>query len=301
MKNILITGSTGMLGGALIRSFLPDKRYVLTGMGRSYTNLLSNREQVIIDFSNPERIKNLRWDYDIVIHTAALTDLALCENNPELATRVHVESTGQLAKKMSNGGMFFYISTDSVFDGTRGWYSEDDPTQPLNVYAKTKLQGEQASLECAGTTSVVRTNIFGFHDTLKNSLAEWAFNEWSMGKKISGYTDVVFNPVYTGELAVIIKRLVDDHLHYPVINVGSPEAISKFQFLDSLRRKLDFDEALISPSVSNQNNSIKRPLNTSLDTRLLEQFYSPWSISQGLDHWIKDLEKIKNIASKKSN
>lgn len=294
MKKVLITGSSGMLGGSLIRAFLPDKRFSLTGMSRSFTGLLSDKDQIRVDFSQPASLQSVDVTADVIIHTAAITDLKLCETDPELAHKVHVEATAELVKKVKPGGVFLYISTDSVFDGKKGGYSESDVPNPLNTYAQTKLKGEQVSLAGFSRTMVIRTNIYGFHDGLKNSLAEWAFQEWSKGKSISGFTDIIFNALYTGQLADVIKTIVEEGVYYPVLNVASQEFISKYDFLNTFRQKLGVSESLLSAATSDRfPSAIQRPRDTSLDLSLLKTFYKAPSLDEGLERWIRDLKILQ--------
>lgn len=290
----MITGSTGMLGNRIIRAFLIDSRYSLIGVGRSLTALLPKQDQIQVDFSMPSGLISLEVKADVIIHTAAMTDLKLCEADSKLAYKVNVESTGELAKKIKPGGAFFYISTDSVFDGLKGNYQESDTPNPLNTYARTKLAGEQISRVVFPDSTIIRTNIYGFHEGMKNSLAEWAFQAWQKEQEIAGYTDVVFNAVYTGYLADVIKSMIDNQIHYPVLNVASREILSKYDFLNLFREKLGIDKGLLVATTSDHFPSlIKRPLNTSLDVSLLKSFKSVPTMIDGLDAWIRDVRNAQ--------
>jgi dTDP-4-dehydrorhamnose reductase len=294
MTKILLTGSTGMLGNALIRAFLPDKRYALTGMGRSRTDLLHRQEQLQVDFSQPASIRAQNIEVDVAIHTAALTDLKLCESQPDLARKVHVDASAEVAGKVKPGGLFIYISTDSVFDGRKGNYAESDVPSPLNVYASTKLKGEEVCTSVFSRTMTLRTNIYGFHNPLRGSLAEWAYVEWRKGNTISGFTDVIFNALYVGQLADIIKTIVDKGLYQPLLNVASQEVMSKYQFLDLFRSKLELPESLVRKASSVDFPSpIQRPPDTSLDITLLKSFYNAPSIGDGLAQWIRDVRQLE--------
>lgn len=290
MIKVLVTGPTGMLGSSLIRTFITDKRYAVFGMGRSLTHLLPKGNQILVDFSQPTSVKALDIDVDIIIHTAALTDLNVCELQPELAYKINVESTGEIAAKLKAGGTMLYISTDSVFDGKKGNYTESDLPIPLNTYAQTKLEGEKVSQVKFPETTIVRTNIYGFHEPLKNSLAEWAFQQWSVEKTISGFTDVIFNALYTGQLSKVLKFIIDNRIKFPIVNVASKQHMSKYEFLRVLKGKLGLTKNLLTPSSSDQFPSpIRRPLNTSLDISLLEKFHKPPSITEGLDQWVSEV------------
>lgn len=297
MKNILVTGSSGMLGQDLVRTFGANSNYDVYGLGRSFDPLLSRTKQIAIDLGEAFSIDAIPFRPDIIIHTAAITDLTLCERMPKLAEQVHINASATLAKLLKKGGRFFYISTDSVFDGARGNYFENDLPNPLNVYASTKLKGERAVAEInAGTTTIVRTNIYGIHTPLKNSLAEWAFDQWRSGKKITGFSDLIFNAVYTGQLSQCIKFMIDQDVEIPVVNIAGDKPISKYDFLDKFRKLLGFEQHLLSKGISDDfPSALERPKNSSLNTDLLSSFYKAPDLEQGFCDWIAHASTILKI------
>ena len=107
------------------------------------------------------------------------------------------------------GTKIVYISTDSVFDGARGGYREQDEPHPLNVYAKSKLAGEKAVAALCDNPLIVRTNIFGWNVQPRLTLAEWVIQSLSEGGRIPGFTDIIFSPLLVNDLA----RLVGDMLN----------------------------------------------------------------------------------------
>lgn len=284
MKKILITGSTGMLGSDCVQSFLNDDTCEVFGLSRRPNTMLDRAHQFGIDLSDPSSIRQINIRPDVIIHTAAITDLGLCERQPELAKRVHVDASAMLAGLLKKDGQLIYISTDSVFDGVKGDYSEKDEPNPLNAYARTKFWGEDAVRQPnAGTTTVIRTNIYGLHNPPGNSLAEWAIREWRAGKPISGFSDILFNAVFTRQLAVVIKYLIDQRIKFPILNVASDKPISKYSFLDALRDALSIAPGLLVPASSDDFPSVvKRPKNTSLQTALLATFHKVPTLDAGI-------------------
>lgn len=292
-----------MLGSELVTLFQGLDGFETYGLSSSQNPKLGTH-QFVVDLTRPHDMKSLGFIPDIIIHTAALTDLALCEREPALAKRINAEASGVIAGLSDSDSLVFYISTDSVFDGSKGLYKETDTPRPLNVYAKSKLQGEEeVRKKCKGKSIVVRTNIYGMHHPMKNSLCEWAYQSWLANKSISGFTDTVFNAVYTGQLSYILKELV----HVPnlpdTINIGSSEAISKFDFLELFRTKLGFENVGLTKAVSTDfPSAIQRPKNTSLDTSLLSTYLEVPGYDQGMTLWIGDmmnLSKEMKLASRK--
>ena len=288
MKKVLITGSTGMLGSDLIRTFNAAPQYDIYGLSRTYSPLLAESKQYIIDLAEPSQISRIDISPDVIIHTAAITDLNFCENNPRLAELVNSEATGHLAGIAGKHTLFIYISTDSIFDGKEGGYNESDLPNPLNIYARSKLEGEKSILrQNKGMTTILRTNIYGFHVPMKNSLAEWAYREWSYGKKICGFSDIIFNAVFTYQLATIIKFMIDEGIGEQILNVGSNTAISKYAFLKKFREILGFADSFLEGSLSDRYPAkIERPRNTSLNTSLLSKYCSVPDFESGIREWI---------------
>jgi dTDP-4-dehydrorhamnose reductase len=288
MKKILITGTTGMLGSNLVDLFNANKKYEVVGLGRSISPLLPKQNQIVVDLSDSSKIEKCDIVPDVIIHSAALTDLSLCEREAQLARKIHVDGSKAVAKLGGDKTKFIYISTDSVFDGVEGNYNENNRPNPLNEYANSKLSGEMAVKEVAkGPVTIIRTNIYGFHVPMKNSLAEWAFREWAVGKTISGFTDTIFNAVFTHQLAVIIEHIISFDTFYPTLNVGSNEAISKFDFLNRFRERLNVNSELLTKALSTDfTSSIQRPRNTSLDVTLLSTFHAVPNFNDGLKDWI---------------
>lgn len=282
-----------MLGNKLVSQFQGLEGFETYGLSSSKNPKLGSN-QFVIDLTKPFDTKSLGFIPDIIIHSAALTDLALCEREPALAKRLNADASGIVAGLSNSSTLVIYISTDSVFDGHKGNYRETDITNPLNVYAKTKLEGEQeVRKKCKGKSLVLRTNIYGMHHPMKNSMCEWAYQSWTMNKSISGFTDIVFNAVYTGQLSYILKELIHARELPDTLNIGSNESISKYDFLELFRRKLKMEDIRLSKAVSTDfPSAIERPKDTSLDTSVLATYLKVPDYDHGLSMWMSDKMKL---------
>ncbi|MDK2961316.1 MAG: dTDP-4-dehydrorhamnose reductase [Eubacteriaceae bacterium] len=272
-KTIFITGATGMLGKKMVEAFSGDEQYRVYGVSRSkqssenviYENIDLLNENAIM--TSLEKIKP-----EVVIQCAANVNLEECEKDQEAAYQLHVGSTKILASYSPNTTKFVYISTDSVFDGRKGDYTEDDPVNPLNYYSKSKYLGEQAALENNKNTLVVRTNIYGINSARGRSLVEWAMNELKNDREINGFDDVYFNPVYVGQLAKIIKKLLEETKISGTINIASAQKVSKYEFLKALAEVFGFNTELIHPvSIDTMPSKFERPKDTALNTDKLKK------------------------------
>ena len=185
---------------------------------------------------------------DVLLHCAALANIDACEAQPELAERVNAKVPGELAAACRRMGIkMVHISTDAVFDGQRGGYREEDETNPINVYARTKLAGEQQVAENNPDAIIARVNFYGWSLRGKRSLAEFFYYSLSAGKPMMGFTDVLFCPLQVNDLADVLTAMVERGLS-GLYHVISPESTSKYEFGCRIARRFGLDESLIEPT-----------------------------------------------------
>jgi len=280
-KQVLITGITGMLGSQLAKHFYND--YLVNGLAREKS---TKYPVLTIDLYDQQSIESLKdKTFDIILHAAANVNLQECEKNPEKAHQIHVGATKTLAQMFPNA-LFVYISTDSVFDGEIGNYSEGAPTNPLNIYAQSKLGGEYQVMNFCEKHYILRTNIYGTREPMGVSLFEWAYKSLMQEKLIYGYENMLFNPLSVTQLSKLIYKLIDAQISYGIYHVGCFGSLSKYDFLLSVADTFDFDKNLIKPVLyTNQEQEIKRPINTTLNVDLLNSKISlaEYSIAHGLE------------------
>lgn len=150
MTRLVVTGSTGQVGRELVAAAV-RRGWTVTGLSRSEAQPcdLTHAAQV--------RARIGAAQPDLIVHTAAWTDVDACEGDPAMAHALNVDATRNVAAAAREvGAHVTYLSTDYVYDGTKAEpYVEDDPTGPLSVYGRTKLAGEQA---LDPTAAIVRTS-----------------------------------------------------------------------------------------------------------------------------------------------
>jgi dTDP-4-dehydrorhamnose reductase len=290
MQKVLITGAAGMLGSMVTEHMCRNNDFNVTGTGRSKMQTVFN--YIKADLLNEEELNDLLVSVapDIIVHCAAMVNLNDCEQHKNEAYKTHVEVTKKLASYQPGKCRFIYISTDSVFDGITGNYSETDAPAPLNYYAKSKLEGEKAAAEANDLSLIIRTNMYGFNKYKNgNSLFEWIYKNLNSRHSITGFTDAIFNPLYTGQLAELISQLINKNVT-GVIHAGCIEKVSKFQFALLVANTFEFDESLIQNGLSDEMHSIlQRPRNTSLNVELLNNHIEkPFSIRDGINELKND-------------
>ncbi len=267
---LLITGVTGLLGlniavdAARDHEVLGVARRQLAGTPFTFVGL---------DLLAPGAIDDLlaQTRPEAVIHCAALADIDLCEREPELARSTNTMLPASLAEACLRRRIrLVHISTDAVFDGAKsGAYTESDVPNPIGVYARTKLEGEQAVLSVAPLAIVARVNFYGWSLSGKRSLAEFFFGNLSRGSSVSGFTDVTFCPMLANQLGFLLVMMLNSGLHglYHVVG-GIP--MTKFQFGVELARQFGLDEGKIQPlSVDRSTLPARRAHNLWLSTHKL--------------------------------
>lgn len=294
MKKVLITGSRGMLGKDIVRTLSTTNEYTIYAINRKIDTSVKNSYD--IDIRDHKKILSVVKDInpDVIIHAAALVDVDFCEKNKEIAYDINVNASKRLAaltKKM------VYISTDSVYSGVVGNFKETDSKDPINYYAFTKSIAEDEVMKANPDSVILRTNIYGYHTPIGRSLFEWAYKSLSQGSEITGFDDVFFNPLYTEQLAYAIRVLLD--INYSgVINTGSDEPLSKYDFLIKLANTFKFDEKLIRPiSVDKGILGAKRPKNTTLNIDKMKEVTGiSFSVEFGLEQLYKDFITLTQLS-----
>lgn len=253
-----------MLGGNLV--FELQDNHDLFGIDNSTPNP-ELQKSFQVDLKDCDKLQELVSTIkpDSVIHCAALTNVDACEDDYILARETNALATRNLIAALGPKTRFIYLSTDSVFDGRRGDYSETDLPSPLNNYAKSKLEGEWYVEQEMENYVIIRTNMFGFNRVKGRSFAEWIINSLSQQQNINMFTDVIFSAVSVYTLVQFIEKLLMSDFTGR-LNIGVGSTISKYDFGISLAKMFGLDASLITPiSVDEFEFKAKRPKNTSLN------------------------------------
>jgi dTDP-4-dehydrorhamnose reductase len=259
-KKILLTGASGLLGANVLRHFAGDKRVTLLATQRDETFQISeafSRGEPVhhLDITNQTDVWNLfsQWLPDVVIHTAAMTEAPACEWNRQLAFDINVGATELLAKLCDHfSAKLIFISTDLVFDGTKGNYLESDDRKPLNYYGETKLQAENLATSLCETTVVLRTSLLlGKSPRGSRSLDERLITDLRAGKNLTLFTDEFRNPIRASTLATVIDAFIfgDAHEASGVFHAASRNAVSRYDLGLSLAKQVALPTDLISPAL----------------------------------------------------
>lgn len=270
---IVVTGASGLLGANLALAAC-ERGYETVGLYHRHPVRLAGVRCLSIDLSDRLAVMNLlqslhpRW----IVHCAALTNVDWCEDHSEEAFRDNAHAPGEMASLARElDARFVYISTDAVFDGQFGGYSEDDTPRPINVYAQSKLAGEQAVAQAHPDSLIVRTNLFGWNVQDKASLGEWVLTRLKAGSPVPAFDDVEFAPLLANDLGEIVLDLLHRGAR-GLFHAGASDAVSKYDFALAIAREFGLSTSSIQRThIADAALRAPRPQKTWLRADKLEQ------------------------------
>ena len=264
MKNIIITGGYGQLGVACNKYLKKNFNIVITGRSES-------DEGVKLDITDKNAVARAysKFEPDVVLNLAAMTDVDGCEKDNLSAKKINIEGVKNLCQDFT--GHFIQLSTDYVFDGLSGPYSELDKANPISYYGETKLVAENWLINNFNNSTIIRSNvIYSYTKRTNASFVKWVVDSLKDNKEINVVNDQWNNPTWTESIAVVINNIVDIGLtglyHY-----GDKDFMSRYDFAQLITEVFNLDKSLISPiNTSSLNQTAKRPLKSGLKTEKIE-------------------------------
>lgn len=267
METWLVTGARGFLGtnaGVLLRG-----RARLIGQARTAAESGLYEEIHGLDLRDSAQIGDLVREVnpDVVLHAAAISGHETSANDPEQAYAVNVIATREIARAASDiGARMVHISTDAVFAGTVGNYSENDEPEPFSYYGETKLAGEDAVRQAVEDHLVVRTNFFGWSETGRKSVLEFFVNSLRDGQNVRGYPDFIVTSIYVRALLESIWQLGEEGA-VGTLHVASSDALSKYDYGILVAERFGLDADLIARRGPDADaHAASRSRDLSLDT-----------------------------------
>ena len=287
-EKILVVG-TGFLGSYLLRELNNSN---IQAYGTSFNQITQAKYKV--DIRNIDSIEKcvLRLKPDTIINCAANVDLDFLEKNEKEAIAINAIGAKNLALvTKQNDIRLIHISTDGVFDGKKGNYSEEDVPKPINVYGKSKLMGEELIKENSNNYVIIRTNFYGYNEQGKH-LLNWVLTTLKQKKQMIGFNDILFTPLEISNLCMMIKEISIKNIH-GIIHLASDKTISKYQFANEVAKIFQLDKNLVKKgSIEDSQLIAKRPKNTSLSNKKAKKLVSEHIIPLN-----ESLIKIRNSFS----
>jgi len=264
---LLVTGASGLLGSKLCE-LATIKNYEVYSAYSQHEPLYGLRIQV--DVSNRGDVEKIfeKVNPEAVVHAAALTNVDRCESEKELAWKINVEGTINIAESCKKHRAFLvYISTDYVFDGEKGMYKEDDKPAPINYYGLTKLKGEESVENLTDQHCVARSSVIygSIPATGKVNFALWLLDKLERKEEVKIVTDQWNSPTLNTNLANMILEVLERKLN-GIFNLAGATRLNRYKFAKFLAENFNLDTNLISPASSKEIPwTAKRPRDSSLD------------------------------------
>lgn len=297
---ILITGSNGLLGQKIVKRCVKHNiPFIATSKGINRNPECPASNYIPLDLQQSDEVKKLVWDQNptAIIHTAALTNVDYCEANPEECHQVNVVASKVLydaAKSVQ--AHFELLSTDFVFDGENGPYKEEDPVNPLSVYAKSKVDAEQILIEDSENYqnwSIARTIIVygtGFGLSRTNMIL-WALEALPKGEVMKLVDDQFRAPTWADDLAYGCVEIVKRN-QKGIFHLSGPISRPINQIVEEVGKALKLKSLAIETiSSSILNQAAKRPPRTGFDLSKAEKLldYHPMDIQETIPLLQNDL------------
>ncbi len=261
MSTLLITGANGLLGTKLLqRALLAGHRVVglsrgaqtFRGEGQVPWHQVDIRDGVgvlqVVREAGP----------DVIVHTAAITDVDACELRPGDAWETNLMGTGHVVLgALEMEAYLVFLSSDYVFSGEAGPYREsDEPGPARSVYGRTKLAGEALVLDRLPGAGVARTSLlYGQAAHTRLNFVSWLVTQLRQGRKATAVTDQVGSPTLADNLADMVLAMVKRQTA-GVVHATGPEWFTRYEYAIRVARAFKLDEGLIQEG---RTRDLKQP------------------------------------------
>ena len=267
---ILIIGSNGMLGQRLTDFFSASSNVELLCTSQEEKSFIADVEYKSLDITNKLRVKDIVLDFfpDFVINAAAFTNVDKSESERELTWKVNVNGVENIALySWTIDAHLIHISTDYIFDGKNGPYSEVDKPSPINYYGRSKLASENSIRTSGVRFTILRSNVlYGPAKFGRPDFVKWVVESLSSHKEIRIVKDQFNNPTFIDDICLAINKIIE-YKKEGIYNIAGPEILSRLEFTNRIADYFMLDKSLIKPIVTEElKQPAPRPLKSGLIT-----------------------------------
>lgn len=307
-KKILITGSNGLLGQKLVYVLRQRKDVMLIATSRGDNRLKEKTGYIYesLDITDKTQVQNIisKHQPDCIINTAAMTNVDACETKREECRLINVTGVENIIASIKKPQIqFIHLSTDFVFDGNNGPYSENDTPNPLSFYAQSKYDSEKVVMQSENPWTIIRTIIiYGVSENMSRlNLIVWAVKSLGNGEKIRVVTDQFRAPTLAEDLAdACISAAMKNKTG--IYHVSGREIMSIIQIVNTVADYFGLDKTLIEPvTTPSLNQPARRPPRTGfiIDKAIRELDYHPHTLVKGLEIVKKQLRESGLVIANK--
>jgi dTDP-4-dehydrorhamnose reductase len=300
MKKILVTGSNGLLGQKLIEKLSKTENIevIATARGENRLPFGENYKFISLDITKKEEVETV-FDTekpDVVIHTAAMTNVDQCETEKDACWDLNVKAVEYLlASSKKHNSFFVHLSTDFIFDGKEGPYDENAEANPLSFYGWSKYAAEKLVINSDVKWAIARTVlVYGIaHDMSRTNIILWVKNSLEQGKSINVVNDQWRTPTLAEDLAdgcILIAQKEAEG----IFNISGKDLLNPFQMAIMTADYFKLDKSLITEVDGTKfTQPAKRPAKTGfiLDKPIAFLGYNPKSFQEGIAFVAEQIEK----------
>jgi len=306
-KKILVTGSNGLLGEKLVYLLSEKEDVFLIATSKGENRLYEKSDYVYesVDLTDKNKIESIISDYspDYIINAAAMTNVDACETKKSECIEINVESVRTLVNVITKRQSLnpkhrthlIHLSTDFVFDGTNGPYSEEDKPNPLSFYSQSKYDSEKIIQQSLITWTIIRTIIiYGVSENMSRmNLVLWVLKSLSKGERIRVVNDQFRSPTLAEDLAVACLNVAMKN-KTGIYHVSGKETKSILELAYQVADYFHLDKSLIEPVTSEElKQAARRPKRTGfvIEKAIHELDFHPHSFKEGLGIVKKQIEE----------
>ena len=292
-KKLLVTGFGGFVAGSVIAQAMKNWQVHTIDKIEAPKNQ-ENVKYYSLDLRDEKKLAELfrRINPDAVIHTAAIADIDFCQNNQKLAEEVNVGVTRTLAQLcQENGAKLVFCSTDTVFDGKKGFYVEEDKPNPVNFYAETKVRAENIIKETIENFAISRSSlVMGLPVMGKgNSFLARTIEKLKVGERVKFPENEIRTPIDVITLGRALIELASNN-YRGILHLSGNDRLNRYDMACKIAKHLGYSPELIVPTNSNaMPGRAPRPNDASLDNSKAKKILkTPMrSLIEGLDLSLK--------------
>ncbi|RQP08068.1 MAG: SDR family oxidoreductase [Parapedobacter sp.] len=292
MNKILVTGSNGLLGQKITDLALADNSIdlIATSRGENRHPVKSGYRYVDLDIIDRQRLRATVAEYrpDVIINTAAMTNVDACEHDPEGCRKLNVEAVASLVELCETYGIhLIHLSTDFIFDGKEGPYAEDAEPNPLSLYGQSKWDAEKIILQSSCKWTILRTIlVYGIvADMSRSNIVLWAKGALEKGQPLNVVNDQWRMPTLAEDLAQACLLAATQRAE-GILHISGKDLFAIHELVAAVADFWGLDKSLIREvSSSTLSQAAPRPARTGfiLDKARSVLGYNPHSFQEGLE------------------
>jgi len=291
MKTILTTGSNGLLGQKLTEKILAEGRVklVATSKGTNRYPVKDGYGYAEMDILDAVQVREVieRYSPDAIVHTAAMTNVDICEANKTLCRQLNVDAVRTLISICEEKNIqLIHLSTDFVFDGADGPYGEEDAVNPVSYYGESKVLAEELLKNSKADWAILRTIlVYGItSDMSRSNIVLWAKAALEKASPINVVNDQWRMPTLAEDLAEACLLAIEKNAK-GIYHVSGKDYMSIADLVRKVAEFWNLDQSFINEiSSTGLNQTAKRPVRTGfvLDKAIKDLNYCPHSFEEGL-------------------